>query len=283
MASLENWEGLKAQANENRRRERERFDARLEAGEEVDLLETVAVLRILPSESWRLGAFSGRGRYGGLLQPHVTIPDFAWAYVRWQMDGVRCALVTPEGEKIYDVWLRTSDPAKSVAEEDEVYEDTSFLAPAEPVGPAKVELSVVMQRIVETRPPHGLQWTLDEYKTEFAKAGIAVVRGKHDRVSGVTIGDDGRIESAGGSIYLTNALMVTRFRLARSDGFLSDCRRGRDVARKLYGWLAVEHPNILGVVPEASKDLKAIDALVDILRGCFGNFLEQVAGTRPEH
>jgi hypothetical protein len=282
MTSLENEKVLIALATEARQSERDRFAARLEAGEEVGLQEAVAVLGILPSECWRLGAFCGRGRHGGLLQPHVTIPDFAWEYVRWQMDGIRCALVTREGEMIYDVWLRTSGAEEAFAEDDQLNDGMPLSGLVEPPGPAAFEPSIVLQSIIETKLPDGRQWTFVEYNFEFAKAGITVVRGKHDRVSGVTIGAGGRIERAGGSIHLTNALMVTRFTLAKSDGFLSNCRTKRDVARALYRWLAVAHPNIQGFRAEAADDLKTLDALTDLLRFHCGDFLEQVAGARPD-
>lgn len=282
MMSLENWEDLKAAAREAGQRERESIAARLEAGEEIQLHEAVTAFGIWPRESWRLGAFSGRGRYGGALEPHTQIPSSAWDCIRWQTDGRKFVLVTPEGAMVYDVRLCTSEPARTFAEDGEAEDDTVSPAPVEQTAQAMVEPSVVLQSIVETKRPDDRRWMYEEYKTELARAGITIVRRKHDRVSGITIGNDGRIERAGGAIYLTNALLVTRFALAKSDGFLSNCRTKRDVARALHRWLAVDHPNILGVRAEASDDLKATDALADLLRLHFGDFLQQVSGANAE-
>ncbi|MBP1859774.1 hypothetical protein [Rhizobium herbae] len=284
MTPLENWEELKAMAKQDRQRERESIAARLEAGEEIDLLEAISYFEIRRKDGlWPLADLRAVGRIGDEAEPPTEIPGSAWLHLRWSVENGDFVVVTTTGKKIFDLRFCARElgivaPREADGAGNSGADQEAAPAPAERVVTASEEPSVVLQRIVKTKRPEGSHWEIDAYKTEFAKAGITVIRGKHDRLSGVKICDDGRIERAGGSIYLTNALLVTRFALAKSDGFLSNCRSKRDVARALYRWLDVDHPNILGVRVETPDDLKTIDGLADLLRRHFRDFLAQVSG-----
>lgn len=284
MTRLENWEDMKAEAKEAGRREREIIAARLEAGEEIDLLEALAYFDIRQKKGlWPLAELRAVGRIGDEVEAPTEIPASAWLHLRSSVENGDFVIVTTSGKKIFDLRFsaREPQPADQSAAGGVEYPDVDQ-ARSQPLSEqaAKVleEPAAVLRRIVGTMRPEGHQWAIEVYKSEFAKAGIAVVRGKHDRISGVKFGAGGCIERAGGSIYLTNALLVTRFALARSDGFLSNCQSKRDVARALYRWLAMDHPNIAGVRTETADDLKQIDGLSDLLRLNFGDFLEQVSG-----
>ncbi|MCF3642965.1 hypothetical protein LXM94_23665 [Rhizobium sp. TRM95111] len=247
-------------------KDREELRRRLEAGEEIEFAEALAVLDVRSTRDlWPFAELHALGRVGSPLEAQSEIPPAAWPHLTWEMKGIDFVVVTPEGKRVYDMRFRT----RSVAETVPGAVLSASFAPDDRSGPSE-EPAQVFRRIVETPRAEGRPWTIGDYNAELVRAGLSVTADKW-RVPGLTV-SQGRVERGAGPTALYRALVVARFRFAADRGDFEQCRTRRDVVRVLCGWLAVEHANLDIVRRSGFPDVKTVDGLSDFLRANIGDF-----------
>ncbi|MBM3091130.1 hypothetical protein GFB56_09905 [Ensifer sp. T173] len=239
---------------------------RLHVGKEIDLADALILFDIRRLSGLSpLAELRASGRINGPLEPYSEIPEEAWHHLRWETDGVDFLAVTPEGKRVYDLRFATRE---AIPTNRELLDQGPATSSVELVQPVHLQQpSDVFRRIVEADRSETSPWTIEDYNTELAKGGLSVTRDKQ-RVSGVRIADQGRIERGGGPINLHKALMISRFRLVEPLGHFREIPTRRGVAQALYRWLAVDHANLTAARRAVSES--AIDDLADDLRKSFG-------------
>lgn len=231
---------------------------------EMTLLKAMDVVGCLgKTDLSPLSRFVATGKIGGPLKKPEEIPASAWPYLRWDASTADNVLITPEGDRVYDVHLRVfgdgmaSAPDLGSSQRVPQVEEASRSASS---GQVVHLVPDPFETIVEMGRSSSTPLSAEMYRTVLLKHGVAL--GDNGGISGASIAEGGNIKisrGGGNGVRLAKAILFTICRLDAG----RYCALGSPpaVLSSLLATLREQHPNVpcnpyLSVIsPEIRKNL----------------------------